>query len=123
MSGYAPWLFGAAAAGNLLVAAAMSAGQPWFAALLDLDPIRGTNVALVDLAAVLIAAFGYGYLRIALDPVRYRPLIAIGAIGKAAAVAIVFAAALAIPHLWRLVGLIGGDLVFAALFWDYLRRT
>jgi hypothetical protein len=120
---YARWLFGAAAAANLGVAAAMSLGQPWFVAMLDLDPITGTNVVLVDLAAVLIAGFGYGYARIAIDPVRYRPLIGVGALGKLAAVATVLAGALAIPHLWRLFALIAGDLVFAALFCDYLRRT
>jgi hypothetical protein len=123
MNAYARWLFGAAAAANLLVALAMSVGQSWFVAVLALDPIAGTNVVLVDLAAVLIAGFGYGYARVALDPARFRPLIAIGALGKLAAVAAVLAGALAIPHLWRLFGLIGGDLVFAALFADYLRRS
>jgi hypothetical protein len=123
MSAYARWLFGVAAVANLLVAAAMSLGQRWFVAVLGLDPITGTNVVLVDLAAVLIGAFGYGYGRIALDPVRFRPLVALGAWGKLAAVATVLVGALAIPHLWRLFALIGGDLVFAALFLDYLRRT
>jgi hypothetical protein len=123
MSTYARWLFGVAVAANLLVAAAMSLGQRWFVTVLGLDPITGTSVVLVDLAAVLIAAFGYGYARIALDPVRYRPLIALGAWGKLAAVATVLVGALAIPHLWRLFALIGGDLVFAALFLHYLRRA
>jgi hypothetical protein len=123
MSAYARWLFGIAAAANLLVAASMSLGQPWFVALLGLDPITGTNVVLVDLAAVLIAAFGYGYARIALDPVRFRPLIALGAWGKLAAVATVLFGALTAPHLWRLFALISGDGPFALLFLDYLRRT
>ncbi len=123
MSAYARWLFGVAAAANVLVAAAMSLGQRWFVKVLGLDPITGTNVVLVDLAAVLIGAFGYGYGRIALDPVRFRPLVALGAWGKLAAVATVLVGALTIPHLWRLFALIGGDLVFAALFLDYLRRT
>jgi hypothetical protein len=115
MTRYARWLFGVAAAGNLLVAAAMSLGQRWFVAVLGLDPIAGANVVLADLAAVLIAGFGYGYARIALDPVRNRPLIGVGALGKAAAVATVLAGALMIPHLWRFTTLIGGDFVFAAL--------
>ena len=123
MSRYARWLFGVAAAANLTVALAMSLGQPWFVGVLALDPITGTNVILVDLAAVLIGGFGYGYARIALDPVRYRPLIGVGALGKLAAVATVLAGALTLPHLWRLFALIGGDLVFAALFLDYLRRS
>jgi hypothetical protein len=123
MSWYARWLFGIAAAANLLVAASMSLGQRWFVALLDLDPIVGTNVVLVDLAAVLIASFGYGYARIALDPRRFRPLIALGAWGKLAAVATVLLGALAAPHLWRLFALVSGDGPFALLFLDYLRRT
>jgi hypothetical protein len=123
MNAYARWLFAIAAAANLSVAAAMSVGQGWFVAVLALDPITGTNTVLVDLAAVLIAGFGYGYARIALDPVRFRPLIAVGALGTLAAVATVLIGALAIPHVWRLFALIGGDLIFAALFLDYLRRT
>jgi hypothetical protein len=123
MSAYARRLFGIAAAANLLVAASMSLGQVWFVAILALDAITGTNVVLVDLAAVLIAGFGYGYARIALDPAGYRSMIAIGALGKLAAVATVLVGALTVPHLWRLFALIGGDLVFAALFFDYLRRT
>ena len=123
MNAYARWLFGIAAAATLMVAAAMSVGQGWFVALLALDPISGTNVVLVDLAAVLIAGFGYGYARVALDPARFRPLIAIGALGKLAAVVTVLVGALTMLHLWRLFGLIGGDLVFAALFINYLRRT
>jgi hypothetical protein len=51
---YARWLFGVAASANLLVALAMSLGQPLFVAVLALDAITGTNVILVDLAALLI---------------------------------------------------------------------
>jgi hypothetical protein len=123
MNAYARYLFGVAAAANLLVAGAMSVGQGPFVAVLGLDLIVGTNVVLVDLAAVLIGAFGYGYARIALDPVRFRPLIAIGAWGKLAAVATVLLGAIAGPHLWRLFALVSGDVVFALLFLDYLRRT
>jgi hypothetical protein len=123
MSVRARWLFGLAAAANFAVAAWLGLTRGLFVALLDLDPITGTNAVLADLAAVLIASFGYGYLRIALDPVRFRPLIHVGALGKLAAVAAVFTAALTLPHLWRLFALVGGDVVFAILFLDYLRRT
>jgi hypothetical protein len=123
MSAYARWLFGIAAAANLLVAASMSVGQRLFVAALALDPIAGTNVILVDMAALLIATFGYGYARTALEPQRFRPLIGVGAIGKLAAVGLVLIGAIAAPQLWRLFALISGDLVFAGLFLDYLRRT
>ena len=122
MKGYARWLFGLAAAANLAVAAALSLGQGWFRARLGLDPIVGTNKVLVDLAAELIAMFGLGYAWIAVDPSQ-RALIWLGAIGKAGAVALVLAGALANPHLWRFFLLVSGDLVFAALFLDFLRRT
>ena len=123
MIAHARWLFGIAAGASLLVAGAMSLGQSLFVVVLRLDPIVGTNVVLVDLAAVLIGAFGYGYARIAFDPARYRPLIAIGAWGKLAAVATVLLGAIIGPHLWRLFALVSGDVVFAVLFLDYLRRT
>jgi hypothetical protein len=119
---YARWLFGLAALANLAVAAAMSLGQGWFQTRLGLDPIAGTNGVLVDLAAELIAVFGMGYGWIAIDPSQ-RALIWLGATGKAAAVALVLAGALANPHLWRFFGLVSGDLLFAALFLDFLRRT
>jgi hypothetical protein len=123
LSTYARWLFGSAAAANLIVAAWLALAQGLFVAVLRLDPITGSNVVIADLAAVLIAAFGYGYLRIALDPVRFRPLIHIGAVGKLAAVATVVAGVMFIPHVWPLALLMSGDAVFAALFLDYLRRT
>jgi|HubBroStandDraft_1064217.scaffolds.fasta_scaffold522536_2 hypothetical protein len=120
---YVRWLFGVAAGANLLVAGTMSLGQGLFVTVLALDPITGTSVVLVDLAAVLIGAFGYGYARIALDPVGFRPPIAIGAWGKLAAVATVLVGALSLTHLWRLFALVSGDVPFALLFLDYLRRT
>jgi hypothetical protein len=55
--------------------------------------------------------------------VRFRPLIGVGALGKLGAVALVLFGALANPQLWRLFALISGDLAFAGLFFDYLRRT
>jgi hypothetical protein len=120
---YAGWLFGLAAAANFGVGGAFALAPGTFARLLALDPIIGTNAVIAALAGVLIVMFGYGYLRIALDPARFRPLIHIGAIGKLAAVATVLAGALMVPHVWRLAALVSGDVVFAGLFFDYLRRT
>jgi hypothetical protein len=54
-----------------------------------LDPIGGTNLVLANLAGVLIGVFGYSYALVASDPVRYRPFISLGAIGKLLAVAAV----------------------------------
>src|SRR5277367_5293917 len=105
MKTYARWLFGLAASTNLTVAAWMLLGQGSFAGVLSLDPITGSNVVPVDLTAVLIALFGYGYVRIAIDPVAFRPLIHLGALGKAAAVVTVLIGAILVPHLWRFFAL------------------
>jgi hypothetical protein len=116
---YARTLFGIAAFLNVLVALDML----FLRNLLPLDPAPGTNRFLLYMTAFIVALFGYAYLRIAQDPRRYRPWIELGVIGKLLAVA-----AATLPWLsgevgWRLPFLIGGDLVFAALFLDYLRRT
>lgn len=123
MPTYSRWLFGLAAAANLAVAAWILFARGRFVQLFDLDPITGTNIVLTNLAAVLIAGFGYGYVRIALDPVRFRPLVHIGALGKLAAVAVAVSAVVWDRGAMRLAILVSGDLVFAALFVDYLRRT
>ena len=123
MQRYARWLFGLAAATNLAVVAAMMLAPGVFVSVLGLDVPVGTNRVIWYLAAELIGVFGYGYGRIALDPVRFRPLIHLGALGKLAAVALVLAGALMVPHVWKFFALISGDVIFAALFLDYLRRT
>jgi hypothetical protein len=75
------------------------------------------------MAATLIGVFGYAYLRAAQDPRRYRPFIELGAIGKLLAVVAVTWPWLRGQVGWQLPALVGGDLVFALLFIDFLRRT
>ena len=118
----APWLFGAAAAFNFAVGFALLALRPWAGPLLHLDPIAGTNLVLVDLTGGFILLFAYGYARIALDPVGWRPLIGLSAIGKAmAAVGVILPWAMGqIPAV--LPSLVGGDVVFAGLFVVFLRQ-
>jgi hypothetical protein len=123
MQTYARWLFGLAAVANLGFAAVLFFAKAPMATLLGLDPVAGTNLVFANLAASLIAAFGYGYARIALDPAGFRPLIQLGAGGKLAAVAVAWIAALGDPHAFKLAILISGDALFAGLFLDYLRRT
>jgi hypothetical protein len=123
MKPYARWLFGIAAALNFLVAVGLLFLRPWLAPLLGLDPITGTNLVLVNFAGTMIGLFGYGYLRIARDPARFRPFIHYSAIGKLLAVAGAAWPWLsgAIPSTIPLA--MSGDVVFALLFIDYLRRT
>ena len=63
------------------------------------------------------------FLLIARDPVRYRPYVSLGIIGKLLVVVAVFTPWLTGAIGWRVPALAGADLVFAALFADFLRRT
>jgi len=120
---YARTLFGVAALANFSVTFGLLLLRPQVTPLLRLDPIAGSNLAFFHLAATLIAIFGYAYLRVALDPRRFRPFVGLGAIGKVLAVATATWHWLAGDLSWPLPLLISGDLVFAVLFVDYLRRT
>ncbi len=123
MKTYARWLFGFSTALNVAVGLAILFLRPLIAGALGLSPIAGTNLVLVNFAGAMIVLFGYGYLRIAMDPVYFRPLIHVQAIGKLLA----FVCA-AVPWLMgaipaRLPLLLLGDVVLALLFLDYLRRS
>ena len=83
----------------------------------------GTNLVFVYMVAFLIGTFGYAYARIAQNPRRYRPFIELGAIGKLLAVAAVTGPWLAGEVGGQLPLVVSGDLVFALLFIDFLRRT
>ena len=120
---YARRLFSIAALFNFGVAGGLLFLQPWLIPLLQLDPITGTNAALVKVLAVLVATFGYAYWRIAGDPVTFRPYVTLGVIGKLLVVAAAGSALIAGETGWRLPVLAAGDLLFAGLFLDYLRRT
>jgi hypothetical protein len=80
------------------------------------------NPVFLHLAMWLIALLGLGYLLVALHPERNRDLMWVGAIGKAMVLPIMLAG-------WRRgdIGVPGvvtgaGDLVFAILFLDVIRR-
>ncbi|MGH7785692.1 MAG: hypothetical protein ACRERC_02440 [Candidatus Binatia bacterium] len=116
-------LFGSAAAFNFFVAAGLLLLRPSLAPLLQLDPIEGTNLVLVNLTGGFIALFGYAYLRVALDPVTYRPFIALGAIGKLLAVASAVSPWLSGAIAWPLPVLVAVDLLYVVLFVRYLLQT
>jgi hypothetical protein len=123
MTAYGRKLFGIAAAFNFTVALGLLFLRPTLTPLLGLDPIAGTNLVLLYLVVALVATFGYVYLRTALDPLRSRAMIEVGAIGKLLAVIAVSVPWLAGEVSWQLPALVGGDAVFAALFFDFLRRA
>jgi hypothetical protein len=120
---YARRLFGTAAAANFTVGLSFLLLPRPLTSLLALDPLIGSNHFFYYLSASLIVLFGWAYLRIAQEPRRYRSLIEIGAIGKLLAVGTATWCWLAGELTPRLPLLISGDLVFAALFIDFLRRT
>ena len=120
---YARTLFGVAAFFNFAAAGALLFLRPAFGPRVGLAPIAGTNLVFVYMTAFLIATFGWAYARVAQDPRRFRPFIELGAIGKLLAVAAATGPWLAGEIGWQLPFVVGGDLVFALLFIDFLRRT
>ena len=123
MKAYAHALFGVAGAANLLVGAHVLWAWNTLAPLLQLDPVYGANLWFVYFAGSMICLFGVVYLLIAQDPRTYRQCIAIFAAAKTLAFACALAVWLAGASSARLSLLLIADLVFAALFADYLRRT
>jgi len=120
---YTRGLFGVAAVFNFVVAAGLLFLRPQFTALLQMEPVTGSNTVVANLAGALVGVFGYAYARVAGDAGRYRVYVELGTIGK-----LLVVPAAALPWLagevgWQLPLLACGDLLFAALFWDWLRRT
>jgi hypothetical protein len=123
MRGYARWLFGIAAAFNAAVALFLLFAEDLAARLLDLVPIAGSNVVFYAFTALVVALFGYAYFRVARDPITFRPHILLGALGKLLAfVSTTLPWAMGIIS-WKLPLLTLGDVAFAGLFLDFLRRT
>ncbi|WP_308910550.1 hypothetical protein [Pseudokordiimonas caeni] len=81
-------------------------------------PTYGVFERFVGFAIVL---FGWMYFMIARDPVTYRPYILAGIVGKLGTVIIAWAALLEGLTNLPFPMLVLGDLVYAILFWRYLR--
>ncbi len=115
MNTYARWLFGTAAVFLFLRAI--------FLRRIGFDPVEGSNIVVADLVGAFVALFGYCFLLVAIDAAKYRPYVSLGAIGKLLAIACVVLPWLTGTTRARPPLLLGGDLIFALLFLDYLRRT
>lgn len=123
MKTYARWLFGTAAIFNIVLGLAVIFARPLMAAKLGIEPAEGVNLVFANLAGLLAAMIGVVYWMIGREPERYRPLILLSAVGKTLAVALVM-----IPFGRGEIGgalplLVMGDLIYATLFLDYLRRS
>ena len=118
---YASRVFAAAGFFNIVVGTSMFLAPLLTTRLLGIAPPE--SFLFMDLASWLILVLGVGYCLTALNPERNRDLMLVGAVGKLMVLPLMLAA-------WRRgqVGLPGvaagaGDLVFALLFLDVMRRT
>ncbi|MGD0190592.1 MAG: hypothetical protein ABSD74_07610 [Rhizomicrobium sp.] len=123
MTNYARWLFGIAALFNCAVGLAMLFLRPLFLGQLGFDAIAGSNIVIANLTGMFIALFGWCYLLVAIDPVKNRPFVAIGAVGKLLAIVCVVTPWLTGAVQMKPPPLLAGDFILALLFLDYLRRT
>jgi hypothetical protein len=123
MKSYAWWLFWIAGLFNIVVGSALLFARPRLIEMFGLDMIGGSNLVFANLTGMFVILFGCAYLRIAADPVTYRPYIHLGAAGKLLAVLCVVVPWWidAVPD--TVPALVSADFVFAMLFLDYLRRT
>ena len=118
---YARRLFTIAAAYNFICSVPGFLSTTPFARHLGLTP--AVDPTDVHIALVLVVTFGWGYWKIAQDPVVNRPIIVMGIIGKIL-VALVGYLDWVAGHASGTVALVvTGDAIFAALFFQYLRRT
>jgi hypothetical protein len=118
---YARRLFSIAAAYNFLASApAVIASTPAGKLLGMAPPVDPMNS---HLALVLVLTFGWGYWRISRDPVANRSIIVLGMVGKSLVALVGWFDWLG-GHANSFFALaVTGDAIFAALFFDYLRRT
>jgi hypothetical protein len=123
MKTYARWLFGTAAAFNILLGLTLVFLRPMMQQRLGVEAADGVNLVLGNMAGLLAALLGVIYALIAGDPARYRPIIVLAAFGKLLAVVVVVAPWLRGEIAGALPVLVMGDLVYAALFLDYVRRS
>lgn len=107
---------------NWLVGLGLLFALAQLAPLLQLGPVPAVARMFVDLFAVLVCGFGVAYYLLAIDFERYRVLAGLGAVAKLAVVVVVLCYYLAGHIAWPLLALSGGDLVYALIFINTLRR-
>jgi hypothetical protein len=113
-------LFTVAAAFNFLVGMGILLGYSLVAPLLGL-PAQPT--VWIHIVALVVLLFGWAYWRIATDPVRYREFVVLGIAGKLAFVVAIYGHFLNGSATAATAALVSADLLFAVLFWAYLRGT
>ena len=107
-------------AGLLIIAATMIPDVGRLLGLYEIDPVSRTFLH-VTAGAVLL--FGWSYWLVGRDPVKNRPIIQLGVVGKLAIIAILWGHWLAGDIGVQLPVLTLADAVYAGLFWNYLRHS
>ncbi len=116
---YARRLFTIAAAYNFICSVPGFLSTTPFAARLGLAPaIDPTDL---HIALVLVVTFGWGYWKIAQDPVANRPIIVLGIVGKVLVALFGYLDWLTGHASGTVALVVTGDAIFAALFYHYLR--
>ncbi|CAN7314092.1 hypothetical protein LJR071_001605 [Pseudomonas sp. LjRoot71] len=115
-------LFGSGALFNLMAGLSILFAGPLFGRLIGMEPLPGQGF-FEQATGFAIVLFGWMYWLVGQAPVKYRPYIMIGIIGKLGTVTLAFfnywTGMLNLPlPLLTLV-----DLIYAALFWRYLSGT
>ena len=113
-------LFTVAAIFNAIVGLGLLISYGMLAPWLGLPP-RPT--VWIHIVALIVLVFGYAYLRIAMDPVRFREYVIMGILGKLAFVVAIYAHYVAGSATAALALLVSADVIFAALFWTFLVRS
>jgi hypothetical protein len=113
-------LFRIAAVFNFIVGGTLLLAYPWAAPLLG---IEGPPTVWFHITVGIVLVFGYAYWCISRDPSHYRPYIPLGAIGKLAFAAVIYAHWLNGTAPGMLALLVTTDVVFAALFVAFLRSN
>ena len=105
----------------------------WAACLVFIEPLglaatlklshAVSNDPFGQIALLAIAIFGFGYWMVVSNPAAYRGVVILGLIGKIAVVAITFGHYFFGDVNFNLAGLMLGDVIFAVLFFRYLKAT
>ncbi|MBD5804030.1 hypothetical protein AZOA_34730 [Azoarcus sp. Aa7] len=105
---------------NIAVAVPLWIAPVALSKLFGFEPVP-VDILYTDLFAVLAITFGIGYWRVGADPVRNRAIVEMGILGKLLVVLVGYQHFLAGATSLPFAALVTGDLVWAALFWRYLR--
>ena len=105
---------------NIAVAIPLWIAPVALSTLFGFSPVP-TDILYTDLFAVLVITFGIGYWRVGADPVRNRVMVEMGILGKLLVVLVGYQHFLAGATSLPFAVLVTGDLVWASLFWLYLR--